>query len=84
MRKIKIYLDSSVISHLDAPDTPEKMEETIKFWSIISKNKDYEIYISTVTLAEIDKCAEPKRSLMLKELSKINYIELQPNEEIAF
>ena len=32
MNKIKIYLDTSVISHLDAEDTPEKMQDTVDFW----------------------------------------------------
>ena len=27
MAKLKKYLDTSVISHLDAPDTPEKMND---------------------------------------------------------
>jgi len=30
MKKQKIYLDTSIISHLDAPDVPEKMDETLR------------------------------------------------------
>jgi hypothetical protein len=33
MRKLKIYLDTSVISHLFADDTPDKMADTIKLIS---------------------------------------------------
>lgn len=29
MNKIKIYLDTSAISHLEADDTPEKMQDTL-------------------------------------------------------
>lgn len=29
MRKLKIYLDTSIISHLQQEDVPEKMWETI-------------------------------------------------------
>jgi len=82
MRKIKIYLDSSVISHLEAPDTPEKMEETLKFWDILLTDK-YSVFISPVVIEEISGCDEPKRSYMLKMLSKIKYTELQPTEETA-
>jgi hypothetical protein len=32
MKKLKIYLDTSVISHLQADDVPEKMAITHKFW----------------------------------------------------
>ncbi|GBR76284.1 hypothetical protein NO2_0856 [Candidatus Termititenax persephonae] len=36
MRKLlKIYLDTSVISHLDANDVPEKMSDTRKFWDLL-------------------------------------------------
>jgi len=29
MRKSKLYLDTSLISHLEAQDTPEKMNDTL-------------------------------------------------------
>lgn len=35
MRTLKIYLDTFVISHLDAQDVPEKMMETHKLWNEI-------------------------------------------------
>ncbi len=33
MRRMKIYLDISVISHLDTPDTPEKMQNMLRLIS---------------------------------------------------
>ncbi|MHB1405290.1 MAG: twitching motility protein PilT [Desulfitobacteriaceae bacterium] len=39
MNKIKIYLDTSVISHLEAEDTPEKMQDTLQFWQELKKGK---------------------------------------------
>lgn len=30
MRKLKVYLDTSVISHLQQEDVPEKMRETLE------------------------------------------------------
>jgi len=35
MKKTRIYLDTSVISHLDANDTPEKMGDTLRLWEKI-------------------------------------------------
>ena len=35
MRKLKVYLDTSVISHLEQEDVPEKMEQTRKVWEIL-------------------------------------------------
>ena len=32
MEKLKVYLDTSVISHLMQEDVPEKMADTLKLW----------------------------------------------------
>lgn len=79
-RKLKVYLDTSVISYLFQEDCPEKMAETREVWEYF-KRDEYEIFISNITLEEIDKCYEEKRFKMLKELSKIRYTLLQINNE---
>lgn len=79
-RKLKVYLDTSVISYLFQEDAPEKMAETREVWEYF-KRDEYEIFISNITLEEIDKCYEEKRFKMLKELSKIRYNLLQINNE---
>jgi len=38
VKKLKIYFDTSVISHLQADDVPEKMEITKKFWDEVKLN----------------------------------------------
>jgi predicted nucleic acid-binding protein len=77
---MKLYLDTSVISHLDAPDTPEKMSDTLRFWQNVMTGL-YEICISDITIAEIDRCAEPKRTFMLKQLFSVKPIELTHNDD---
>lgn len=72
MRIPKIYLDTSVISHLEAPDAPRKMTNTLKLWDEIKLGK-YGVYVSNVTIGEIMDCPEPKRSLLRKHLSEIKY-----------
>ena len=81
MRKLKIYIDTSVISHLDAPDVPDKMEDTRKLWDAIKAGK-FEVFISTAVILELDGCAEPKRSRLAKQLRDIRYTELQSNDEV--
>ena len=54
-KKIRVYLDTSVISYLDQQDAPERMQETRELWNILATGK-YEIVISSITLAEIAKC----------------------------
>jgi len=45
MKKLKIYLDTSVISHLQHEDTPGKMRDTLLFWDELKTGK-YEVVIS--------------------------------------
>ncbi len=72
MRKLKVYLDTSVISHLEQEDVPEKMEQTRKVWDILQTGI-YEVVISDLVLAEINECKEPKRTLLKEYLAQINY-----------
>ena len=72
MNKLKVYLDTSVISHLFQEDVPEKMTDTRQLWEMFRKEK-YDVYLSTVTLEEIEDCPEPKRSQLLGSLEQINY-----------
>ena len=55
MKKLKVYLDTSVISHLNQEDVPEKMADTKKLWDIF-KEGTFGVYLSTVTLEEISAC----------------------------
>ena len=80
-KRIKIYLDTSVISHLQAPDTPEKMQDTLRLWKAIEAGA-YEVVISNVTIDEINDCAEPKRSFMLDELKKIPLTVLEAEKKV--
>ena len=79
MKKLKIYLDTSVISHLDADDAPKEMADTLKLWEDI-KAGIYEICISDLTIAELGGCYEPKRSEMLSQLAGIEYIKIAQDE----
>lgn len=80
MRKLKIYLDTSVISHLEQNDVPEKMEQTRKLWKILQTGK-YEVIISDLVLAEINECKEPKGSILKEYLAQINYKRVDITEE---
>ena len=67
MNRIKIYLDTSVISYLDQRDAPEQMNETREVWEIFKKGR-YEIFISGVVVYEINKCGVEKRKTLLDYL----------------
>ena len=65
----KLYLDTSIISHLDASDAPDKMRDTMKLWEYFIENK-YDIFLSNVTLNEIIDCNETKKTFMLEKIKQ--------------
>lgn len=82
MKKLKIYLDTSVISYLLQPDAPEKMEETRRFWEILKEGRIYEVYISDIVLNEISRCSKEKLDILLAFLNQIEYNIIGTDEKI--
>jgi predicted nucleic acid-binding protein len=82
-RKIKVYLDTSVISYLDQQDAPEQMKETREVWERI-KAGHYEVFISDVVLRELADCKEEaKRDLLIGHLAEIKYNLIAVDDDIA-
>lgn len=79
MNKIKVYLDTSVISYLDQQDAPEKMHETREVWDYLKAGR-YDIFISDVVLDEIGHCREDKQKILLSYLQQIDYTLLRIDE----
>lgn len=80
MKKLKIYLDTSVISHLLAEDTPEKMADTRTLWNEIKHGK-YTVIISDVTIAELSQCAEEKFNRLLAFVRQIQFETFEVDDE---
>jgi len=72
MRKLRLYLDTSTISHLFAEDTPDKMNDTHTLWHDLIAGK-YDVFISPVVIDEIRKCFEPRQSMMFEKLEQIKF-----------
>ena len=82
-RKIKVYLDTSVISYLDQQDAPEQMKETREVWERI-KAGQYEVFISDVVLRELGDCKEEaKRNLLIGHLAEIKYDLIAVDDDIV-
>lgn len=81
-QKLKVYLDTSVISYLMQEDVPEKMENTRHLWELF-KNRKYDLYLSNITLKEVSKCPEPKRSKLFQYLDEIEYTVIRATESIS-
>ena len=50
MRKLKVYLDTSVISHLLQEDVPEKMADTKQLWEMFKDGK-YDVFSSALNIS---------------------------------
>lgn len=81
MKKLRIYLDTSVISHLKQNDAPEKMSDTLKLWDDIKAGK-YSVFLSDTTLDEIEDCPADKLEILTEYLKGIEYTVISSNDEI--
>ena len=81
MRKLKLYLDTSVISHLDAPHKPNETVETLALWEYLKTRVDVEIVISELTLRELNRCSQPKLQFVLEKLNEFDYLLLEVSED---
>jgi predicted nucleic acid-binding protein len=57
------------------------MADTRKLWESIQAG-EYDVFISPVVMIELGECSEPKHTCLLEWLSKIDYTELQANNEV--
>ena len=82
MKKPRVYLDTSVVSHLHQLDAKQEWQDiTKRFWKELEDNK-YIACISKFVLDEILKAKEEKQDIMLGYLNSIDYEELQNTREV--
>lgn len=83
IRKLKIYLDTSVINFLYAEDTPDLKKITEEFFN--NYIYQYDVYISDIVLFEINKTAEVNKKKILIDVIKqypIKILEIENNLNI--
>jgi len=81
IRKLRIYFDTSVVSHLFADDVPERVKDTLRLWEECIAGK-YDVYVSPVLYEEVEECPEPKRSLIYEKLASLEFVELHATESV--
>ncbi len=81
MRKLKLYLETSVWNFYFADDAPEKKEITKEFFDLVFKGA-YDIYISKVVVDEIIKAPEKKKTGLLSLIEKCSPQDIEVNEEV--
>ncbi|MDR1941170.1 MAG: PIN domain-containing protein [Endomicrobium sp.] len=80
MKKLKIYLDTSVISMLDQTKSQDRMADSQKLWTKIKKN-EFDVVLSTITLDELNKNKPDKKAKLLHYLKQIKYSLISINEK---
>ena len=84
MRKLKLYLETSVFNFVFAEDSPDERDVTLKFFDCLNQ---YEPYISEVVIAEINRTPkEEKKQQLFNLISKYNLEQLpfdEPSKVLA-
>lgn len=80
MRKLKLYLDTSVWNFFFADDAPEKRDVTKEFFGLVQQGQ-YEIFISEVVIKEINDAPESKRAKLGELVKSCPVVELEVTEE---
>ncbi|HBE04133.1 MAG: hypothetical protein A2096_11230 [Spirochaetes bacterium GWF1_41_5] len=79
MKKLKLYLDTSIWNFIFADDAPEKKEITLRFFEQI---QFFAIFISGIVLEEIAQADTEKRMKLENVLFKYKPAVLEVNSEV--
>jgi predicted nucleic acid-binding protein len=77
LKKLRIYLDTSVINFLFADDAPDFRRVTEDFFA--KHAHKYELYVSEIVLLEISQTRDPKRREQLLDVIRQSHINLLPD-----
>ena len=77
MKKLRVYLDTTIFNFVFADDAPVERDLTRKFFSQISH---FDVFISDIVIEEIAECPAPKRQKMMDLIEKYNIQELSLDE----
>lgn len=79
MKRLRIYLDTSVINFLFADDAPDFRKITEEFFAKYSRS--YDLYISKTVLLEMDRTRNVEHRRRLMETVRRYPITVLPNDE---
>jgi predicted nucleic acid-binding protein len=81
MKKLKLYLETSVWNFYFADDAPEKKEVTLRFFEKIRQG-NYEVFISEIVLDEIARASDEKVMLLSDLIREYQPVNLGIKKEI--
>ena len=80
MRKLKLYVETSVWSFFYADDAPESRDITKGFFESLPVSP-YEIFVSEVVLRELGNAPEPKKTALAKLIERFDPTVLEVTDE---
>jgi len=83
MRKLKIYLDTSVLNFYYAEDLPKEMSTTKELFKEIEQKK-YEAFISATVVDEIEAADETTKNRLINLVSTYNLRILELSSEVDY
>jgi predicted nucleic acid-binding protein len=81
MRKLSIYVETSVWSHAFAEDAPDAREATLKFLNA-ARQDEYGLFISEVVLEEISRASAELAAQLRGLLQELAPVALDFDEEM--
>lgn len=76
-RRPKVYIETTVPNYVFNDEVPEKQQVTKQLFSLIHRQL-FEPFVSSITIGEINKSPEPKRSKMFELIRKFPILEPTP------
>jgi predicted nucleic acid-binding protein len=81
MRKFKIYLDTSTVSHLEQDEKPFEQANSIELFNRI-KAGQYDVYLSSVVLSEIEGCSPQRQKALKMQIMNIRYTDIPITDDV--
>ena len=83
MKKLDIYLETSIFNFVFADDAPDKRDDTLILFDEIRTGK-HNVFTSMATVEELGKANEPKQTQMMDLITEysIRVVQLTENSEL--
>jgi predicted nucleic acid-binding protein len=81
MKKLKLYLDTTVWNYTFADDSPQHQAETLEFFQRVRMGL-YDVFYSEAVIFEVEAAPMPRRHLVEKLIEEISPTKLDPKREI--
>ncbi|MFA6450611.1 MAG: type II toxin-antitoxin system VapC family toxin [bacterium] len=81
MKKLKLYIETSVWNFLFADDAPEKKRDTQRFFEEV-RSADYELFISELVIAEIQRASLSVSERLMRKIEEFMPETLEITDEI--